>query len=379
MTRREITTIRPSDIAVPDRAGPGPSRHRWDIPWARIDWTRVRWTDHDLAPDPPAGRSLTMHAWGEDVPGQRWACLHDATRAAYHAWYLAPGSGTRPTLEVARARLEEHMPELVPVWTRLVELTGDDEVSARLLTMWEVPPFVSGCSQAVLPGPEPILTRNYDYDPALFEGVVTSTNYSGRRRVTGTSDLLWGLLDGMNEDGLVVSLAWGGRPGAAAGFAIPLVLRYLLETCSTVSESVTTLRRVPVAQAYNLTLADTTGAHASVFVAPGEAPVASSLPATTNHRLGTVEHPEQAAPIRSRERQVVLTGALRSSGSPEELVRTFLTPPVRSDRWAAGFGTLYTACYEPAVGQVTYHWPGSTWQPAFDRDDDVHRVTLAAA
>ena len=49
---------------------------------------------------------------------------------------------------------------------------------------------------------EPVLVRNYDYDLSLFEGVVASTNWSGHRSVLGTSDLLWGLLDGLNEDGL---------------------------------------------------------------------------------------------------------------------------------------------------------------------------------
>jgi predicted choloylglycine hydrolase len=60
----------------------------------------------------------------------------------------------------------------------------------------------------VLPGEQPALVRNYDYDQALFEAVIASTDYSGRRRVLGTSDMLWGLLDGMNEDGLAVSLTF---------------------------------------------------------------------------------------------------------------------------------------------------------------------------
>ena len=47
----------------------------------------------------------------------------------------------------------------------------------------------------------------------------------------GMSDCLWGLLDGVNDAGLAVSLTFGGRRDVGDGFAIPLVVRYLLETC----------------------------------------------------------------------------------------------------------------------------------------------------
>ena len=175
----------------------------------------------------------TMYGIREATPGPRWKALFDATWPAYRAWYLQDGEARRPGLAPARDRLARHMPELVPTWERLVALTGGDRLAARMLTMWDTPAFLPGCSQAVLTGEQPALVRNYDYHPDLFEWVVYSSAFTGRK-VIGTSDCLWGLLDGMNEDGLVVSLAYGGRPGSAPGFAIPLVVRYLLEVASTV-------------------------------------------------------------------------------------------------------------------------------------------------
>lgn len=363
------------------------------VDWAAVDWTGAEWgrllrprASHATAAGTVGAprmrpsertRSLVLHSYREAEPGARWLGLHDVTSAAYRRWYLAPGRGKRPSLAVAEDRLRTHMPELVPVWKQLVDLADGDDVTARLLTMWNMPPFVSGCSSAVLPGPEPVLVRNYDYDPALFEGVVASTNWSGSRKVIGTSDLLWGLLDGMNEDGLTVSLTFGGRPGVGDGFGIPLVLRYLLETCADVGDAVAVLRRLPVAQAYNLTLADTTGACASVFVAPGERPAVSDLRVVTNHRLGVVEHPAVAGPLRSRERQTRLVDALRRGATRDDLVNEFLSPPVRTDRYAEGFGTLYTAVYEPAEGRVTYHWPEGSWERRFDDDDRTRTVTLS--
>ena len=59
------------------------------------------------------------------------------------------------------------------------------------------------------------------------------------------SDCLWGLLDGMNDAGLAVSLTFGGRRALGDGFGIPLVVRYLLETCDDVAEARETLARLP--------------------------------------------------------------------------------------------------------------------------------------
>src|SRR3954453_8518658 len=280
----------------------------------------------------------------------------------------------RPTLAVARTALQEHMPELVGHWERLVELTGNDSLAAKMLTMWRMPAVVAGCSQVVVPGPEPLLVRNYDYDPRLFEGVVASTNYSGQRRVIGTSDLLWGLVDGMNEDGLAVSLTLGGRPGSGDGFGIPIVIRYLLETCSDVDAAIAALARIPVAQAYNISLVDTSGRHATVYVAPGEPAEVSDLRAATNHRLTVVEHPHIAETLCSRQRQHTLFDALsdfESGGSVGELVAAFTRQPLRTEAYDRGFGTLYTAVYRPAEGTVTHQWPGRSWTRHFD-DDEAH-------
>ena len=75
-------------------------------------------------------------------------------------------------------------------------------------------------------------------------------------RVIGMADQLWGLLDGVNDRGLAVSFTFGGRRGVGRGFSIPIVVRYLLETCATVAEGVAALERIPVQAAYNVTLVD---------------------------------------------------------------------------------------------------------------------------
>ena len=199
---------------------------------------------------------MTVHAYREAEPGPRWRALYDATWPAYRSWYTRDGLAARPSLQECRRALTRYMPELVPTWERLCRLSGDDAVAARMLSMWRLPAFAVGCSQLVMPGEHPTLLRNYDYDQTLFEAVIASTDYSGSRRVLGTSDMLWGLLDGMNEDGLAVSLTFGGRPDVGEGFGIPIVLRYVLETCATVPQAISALRRIPVSQSYNVALVD---------------------------------------------------------------------------------------------------------------------------
>lgn len=354
--------------------------------WAAPARTRPRTPGFDERAS--AARRLRLVGYREDEPGPRWQRLFEATWPAYRAWYCHEGLAARPTVREAVGALREHMPELVPTYERLVALTGDDPVAAAMLTMWRAPLFATGCSQVVVSGAEPVLARNYDYDPALFEGVVASTGYGGRR-VLGTSDMLWGLLDGMNRreggrGGLAVSLTYGGRRtprDAAPGFAIPLVLRALLQTCDDVDSAVARLRRVPVAQAYNLALVDCRGGHASVFVAPGQTPIVSRLAVTTNHRLDVVEDHAGAERLDSLGRQRALQHCLASVGSADRpaagagdagarLAEALTRPPLRRADYDAGFGTLYTAVYRPALGTLTYHWPDARWERGFEGGAD---------
>ena len=162
------------------------------------------------------------------------------------------------------------MPELVPTYERLVELAGGDELAARLLSLYRPPGFVVGCSQGAWTRDEPVLVRNYDYPVSRLEGIVYLTEWSGRR-VLGMSDCLWGLLDGINDAGLAVSLTFGGRRDVGDGFGIPLVVRYLLETCDDVAEAREALARIPVHAPQNLTLLDRSGAYLTAYVGPGRA------------------------------------------------------------------------------------------------------------
>jgi predicted choloylglycine hydrolase len=114
---------------------------------------------------------MTLYGIREETPGTRWQSLFEATWSAYRAWYASEGLDRRPSLATCRAALRRHMPELLPTWERLVELTGDDELAARMLSLWNPPALAPGCAQLALDRPQRLLIRNYDYSPELFEHV----------------------------------------------------------------------------------------------------------------------------------------------------------------------------------------------------------------
>ena len=318
---------------------------------------------------------MTMYGIHEPSPGPRWQALYDATWSAYRRWFLSEGLEARADLATSRTMLQRHMPELVSTWQQLIELAGGDELTARMLSGWCPPRFLPGCSHAVLAGDRPVLIRNYDYSPDLFEQVCYSSEFTGRK-VIGTSDCLWGLLDGMNEDGLVVSLAFGGRPGSGPGFGIPLVVRYLLEVASDVTQACRLLEGLPVSMAYNLTMTDATGATCTAYVAPGCPPEITSAAVATNHRGTRPDYPDHARSLRSQERQQHLIGLLGQDIDRDELAAAFLQPPLRNTGYSRAFGTLYTAVYRPDEPSLEYLWPGASWRRTFDDPDATVDVVL---
>ena len=342
------------------------------------DWAAGQWASAPWEQPPRAGEiPLTVRALAEDEPGDRIRDHLALTWPAFRQWWQ-DGANSRPTAAQARARLEEHMPELVPAWQRLtamIDTLGGGASAGAALALWNPPSFLTGCSQAVVPNGGPVLIRNYDWDYRLFEAVVARTAFTGRR-VLGTLDCLWGLLDGINDAGLAVSLTFGGRPQVGEGFGIPLVIRYVLEVCASTEEAMQVLRRIPVHMSYNVTALDAAGQWATVYLAPDRPARVTDLAVVTNHQ-GQVEWEPYAAAIRSAERMERLKQLLADQTDAPGVVAACLRPPLYATRFHEGFGTLYTAEYRPAEGAVRYHWPGQTWAQSLDTfDPDSIQIRL---
>jgi predicted choloylglycine hydrolase len=248
------------------------------------------------------------------------------------------------------------MPELLPLYERLVDLAGGGDHAARFLAMYCPPPYLSGCSQAVWTNGEPVLVRNYDYHPDRIEGALLRTAWHGRP-VLAMSDCLWGVLDGINGAGLALSLSFGGRKVVGQGFGVPLVLRYILEFCTRTAEAIEVLKRVPIHMSYNVTIVDALGTFETAFLAPDRPIEVTTRPVATNHQF-TVEWHEHANATASVEREAQLLHCLVEANAADQLVEAFLHPPLYSRAYARGFGTLYTAAYWPTRRSGSFRWPG---------------------
>jgi predicted choloylglycine hydrolase len=323
----------------------------------------------DLLPVAGGGEEIEFEAVREARPGPAWQARFARMWPAYRAWYLRQGDAARPNYPTCRAMLRRHMPELAPIYERVVALAGGGDVAARLLSLYRPPGFVVGCSQGAWTGEgEPALVRTYDYPANRLEGIVYATAWTGRR-VIGMSDCLWGLLDGINDAGLAVSLTFGGRREVGDGFGVPLVIRYLLETCATAAEAGAVLERVPVHAAQNVTVLDASGSFMTAHVGPGRPPAITKAAVATNHQ-GAVDWPEYGRAVRTVERERRVRELLDDPAvTRERFVAAFLEPPLRNTDHARGVGTLYTAAYYPAEGRVEYRWPGFTWPQSFARFD----------
>ena len=316
---------------------------------------------------------LTLEAISEGLPGPKWATLFERSWPVYNSWFVSEGERARPYYLSSVRALRAHMPELMPTYERLVELAGGGDHAARFLSLYCPPPYVSGCSQVVWQGPTPLLVRNYDYSPQLWDAMLMKTAWNGRQ-VIAMCDCMWGVLDGMNDAGLAVSLSFGGRRVVGEGFGLPLILRYVLEFCTTTAEAVSVLERVPSHMAYNVTMVDADGEFVTVFLGPDRPASVRKDPVATNHQ-DKVEWQQHARATATELREKFLYARLRENvASPEKLIGAFLHYPLYSTAYKRGFGTLYTAAYRPGEGTVDYLWPRVSWRQSFSDFEEGVRV-----
>jgi len=317
---------------------------------------------------------FTFEAVAEGEPGPKWGALFKRFWPAYERWFLSEGEKARPRYLTSLRQLKAHMPELIPTYERLVELAGDSDLVARFLASFCPPSYLIACSQAVWADGEPFLVRNYDYSPRLCEGVILLTAWNGRR-VIAMSDGMWGALDGINEDGLTVSLSFGGRRVQGVGFGVPLVLRYVLELAASTEEAVAMLERMPVHMSYNVTVLDRSGEFATAYLRPDYPAVVHAVPYAANHQE-EIEWEQHATATATLQREEFIYRQLRSSARhPETLIASFLHPPLYANAFAKGYGTIYTALYRPTASpRAEYLWPGLTWSFDFDSFEEGSRT-----
>ena len=302
----------------------------------------------------------------EDRPGKAWLARFAAGRDEAERWYRGEGLADPPSAAECSEAISRHMPELLPHYDRVCALVGNDDMACRILSHYRPPQESQGCTQAIwLGNGGPALVRNYDYPLDVVSGRFEITSWSGRKVIAKAQRPWGGCIDGMNEDGLVASLTFGGAGSHGLGFSIILILRYLLETCRDVSQAIATLSRIPIATSQNVTLLDRSGAFATLFLGPDREPAFSPGRTCANHQeIATAQDSPAIRNSIERERAAFL--ALNDPAATlSNLTARFLEPPLYSRRAASP--TVYTAVYRPAELRVDYLWPGTTWTQRMDR------------
>lgn len=319
---------------------------------------------------------LTFRAIGEDSPGPKWAGLFSEYWPAYKRWWSREGLSSRPTYLESRRAVRTHMPEIADLYETLCDLAGGGDMQSRFLSYYCPPRYLAGCSQAIWQGDAPLLVRNYDYDPNAFDSILLKTAWNGRQ-VMGLSDGLFGLVDGMNDAGLVLSLTFGGRREVGRGFGVPLILRYILQTCTNVPEAVDALKRLPSHMSYNVTALDEKRRFVTAYLTPDRPTIITSAPVATNHqeRVEWSSHARFTATV-ERERYLLSRLTLHPE-TQDKFIGFFLKPPLYSTAFSSGFGTLYTAAYWPRDRVMELRWPGTNWTHSFGSFvDSAQRIIL---
>jgi predicted choloylglycine hydrolase len=279
---------------------------------------------------------------------------------------LQEGEAARASYATSARMLRRHMPELAGTYDTLVEAVGGGDLEARFLSNWSPPPLFGNCSLAAWTKDSARLVHNYDYSPLLCDTTILRSVWLGTT-VMAMSDCAWGATDGVNEHGLAVAIAFGGRTAVGEGFGISLVVRYLLEAAGDVAGALEILARLPVRLAYNVALADSSGVAAVAQLSP-DRPMHLSPSLTAGNRQGATEWPEHAAFCATEEREEALQAAVKEPGmNADVLVERFLQPPIYRYPALTPWGTVYTADYDCRDCSLQLAWPGERWPLSLHR------------
>jgi predicted choloylglycine hydrolase len=240
------------------------------------------------------------------------------------------------------------------LWEELAGLADELGISMEVAAYWfgneGMRPPIGACS-AVMSAD--VYGRNYDIAPRYYGAQFTLLQASGSYASVGSTHLLTGRLDGMNEHGLMIGLHRVKKRPRFPGLSADLIVRITLDQCATTAEAVAKLRQLPHAMQYNYSLLDAGGAAAVVEASPRAVAVRSGAwLACTNHFLSPLLRPlnrdREAAHSQAR---LPPLEAWASNGLSAEQMFTALnrsTSPAFHHGYRRGVGTLHTIVGEPA-------------------------------
>ena len=215
-----------------------------------------------------------------------------------------------------------------------------------------------------------LVGRNYDFSESMDDKRLCSTYVEGKYAHIGFSSLLFGRLDGMNDQGLTITASVGGIPvGKGNGLKPPIqnglqfwaVIRTLFEQCKDVDEALNLLKEIPNCGNPILLLADSQGsaARAEIFGARIKiTPIDSASPqqylAATNHyidpemfALNPVRFKHSVARYQTIQTTLEQNPAHISVEDIKELLSTSYPQGLCCHYYREFFGNLHAMVFDP--------------------------------
>jgi predicted choloylglycine hydrolase len=240
-----------------------------------------------------------------------------------------------------------------------------------------------------------LVGRSYEYHHEMNDFRLCTARISGKVKHIGFTEFLLARDDGMNDHGLCVTFAGGGtfkREPTRRGFAFFLVIRALLDNCSTVAEAVRHLERTPVSGYWSFLITDKDdnaalaqffdGEHAIKRIGPDSS---EQCLFSTNHYVlpDLVKYQKYAGDwiLKNSKRRFELIGTRLSQASPNvstETIRDLLSKEIYDGvcghYYSDYFGTLFSVIYDltDLKAHVCFGAPTHNhWQEPFSLDDPV--------
>lgn len=235
-----------------------------------------------------------------------------------------------------------------------VGLQLSEEKTLQLFSGYDMPKFQGmGCTSVMM---NDFYVRNYDFSPAVFDHLfIKQSNQSNW--MLGNAQFITGRLDGMNHNGLVVGLHFVNNKHDQKGFLCSMIVRIILEMCSTVDEAIDLLKLIPHAASYNYSLLDRKGNYAIVEASPFKSNVLRAegpLSCVNMFQNPDMQRYNRENSETSIQRLDQLSRHKLKSKEFLEWHNWFSNPqsPLFYTDYDHFFGTLYTVSYLPKSNQV---------------------------
>lgn len=278
----------------------------------------------------------------------------------------------------------KHFPEILDEIAGMAAGQGvpDSELAGFLLPMYCFRQDQRCTAFAVSDGEQVLLGKNSDFLVCL-EVLYLNCLYrlEGANAFNANTTAFIEMEDGMNEQGLAAALTSVfphiRRPGLNAG----MLVRFLLEKCSTTGEALPCLERLPIASCHTITLADQSGDIAVAECTPDRVEVLRPGPgrpfALAVNEFGSPalrgwRTPPEVDSWRSEERRQTVTAALRAceGGFSLPFVQDVLAGKYgfvcQYDR-KSGADTVWSAVYDPKQGRI-WRAEGNPARRPFEED-----------